>query len=217
MKIFKRIINQLRLKVNRYNYFKKNSKLVSKKLSIISNDCCGGVLYHQMGRKFLSPTINLYFDNEDFTNFCTNLKTYLESDLFLNKEGTMLQKHIIGRISPNGLPDVDLHFLHYKTFEEARDSWEKRKQRINFRNILFIFNLTNNLDAGSCKKIISDFKSKQNSNNGRSIFLVRHDLNLEDVYKINFYNTEFIHAQIVQSPDKSYKRFIDQLFQKNIL
>ena len=40
---------------------------------------------------------------------------------------------------PQGrLDDVLIHFLHYKTFDEAKICWEKRKKRICYDNIFVI-------------------------------------------------------------------------------
>lgn len=42
--------------------------------TLIARDCVCGVLYHQLGLKFRSPTINLFFTPEDFNWFCPHLK-----------------------------------------------------------------------------------------------------------------------------------------------
>ena len=52
-----------------------------KKISIISQNCIGGVFYHDMNEKFLSPTINLYFDAYDFLKFVKNISYYLSLDI----------------------------------------------------------------------------------------------------------------------------------------
>ena len=36
--------------------------------TIISSNCIGGVIYSDLHRKFLSPTINLFFSAKDFLN-----------------------------------------------------------------------------------------------------------------------------------------------------
>jgi len=46
----------------------------------------------------------------------------------------------VGRID-----DVLIHFLHYKTFEEAQEKWNKRKQRINWDN-LFVMMYTSEME-----------------------------------------------------------------------
>lgn len=34
--------------------------------------------------------------------------------------------------------DIELNFMHYESFEEARQCWEKRKARINYDNLVVI-------------------------------------------------------------------------------
>lgn len=41
--------------------------------------------------------------------------------------------------------DIKLFFNHYKSYEEAFESWERRKKRIKWNN-LFVMNYTSNLD-----------------------------------------------------------------------
>lgn len=49
---------------------------------------------------------------------------------------------IIGKIEGNSLlencPDIYVNFVHYSTIEEARDSWNSRKARINYSKIRVI-------------------------------------------------------------------------------
>ena len=36
--------------------------------------------------------------------------------------------------------DETNHLIHYKTYEEAIEAWERRKQRISFENIVVVAN-----------------------------------------------------------------------------
>ena len=102
-------------------------KLKNKGISIISCNCIGGVMYHDLGLPFLSPTINLYFDPKDFLRYVKNLRYYNSLEL---ENVTLMNDYPQGR-----LDDVLIHFLHYKTFDEAKICWEKRKKRICYDNI----------------------------------------------------------------------------------
>ena len=51
-----KIWDRNRKKINK----KYRSELKNKDFTIFSCNCTGGVLYHDLGMKFLSPTINLY-------------------------------------------------------------------------------------------------------------------------------------------------------------
>ena len=49
--------------------------------SIICSSCIGGIIYHRLGLKFLTPTINLWFNQKDFIKFISNLQYYLDQKL----------------------------------------------------------------------------------------------------------------------------------------
>lgn len=104
-----RIIQRKRLKVSDF--------------SIVTNTCIGGVIYHELGQRFLSPTINLTMEDTDFFKFITHLDDYLAKDLrFVSG---------IANYPTAYLGDLLLYFVHYKTEDEARTSWNNRKERIN--------------------------------------------------------------------------------------
>ena len=44
-------------------------RLKNKKISILCNNCIGGIVSLELGLRFNSPTVNLYFENDDFFSF----------------------------------------------------------------------------------------------------------------------------------------------------
>ncbi|MCI8484003.1 MAG: DUF1919 domain-containing protein [Lachnospiraceae bacterium] len=102
-------------------------------VSIISSNCVAGVLYHSLNLQFRSPTINLWFENEDFIKFCEHLEHYLSLELTDVRMGEKEHPHPIGY-----LEDVKIYFLHYHSIEEAREKWNDRKKRVDFQNIRII-------------------------------------------------------------------------------
>ena len=90
----------------------------------------GGVIYHDLVLQFLSPTINLFFSPNDFCKFCLNLKYYISLQI---KEKESPKPYPVGMVG-----DIELNFMHYESFEEARQCWEKRKARINYDNLVVI-------------------------------------------------------------------------------
>ena len=116
------------------SFFKKKNK--NKDVTIIARDCVGGILYHQLGLKFLSPTINLFFVPEDFNYFCLYLKDYIDTEMVELKDDE--HDYPIGVLSPANHRPIKVHFLHYETYEEALNKWNERKGRINWNNIYVI-------------------------------------------------------------------------------
>ena len=108
----------------------------NKDFTLIARDCVGGVLYHQLGLRFLTPTINLFFTPEDFNALCLNLKEYLEAELV---EASGEDKpYPVGALIPKGLNAIKVHFMHYETFVEAKSKWDERKTRVHWDNIFVL-------------------------------------------------------------------------------
>lgn len=105
------------------------AKLQIKDFTVISQNCIGGVFYHDMGRQFTSPMINLYMTGKDFVTFVLNLDYYLSLKLHM----TWGEEYPIGY-----LDDVAIYFMHYHTCYEAELAWEKRKQRIKRDKIIVL-------------------------------------------------------------------------------
>lgn len=117
-----RICLQNRLRSLRRKFHKHN-------LTIISQNCIGGVFYHDMGLPFNSPTINLFFDANDFLRFVLHLKQYLELPLEMHWG----EEYPIGKLG-----DLTIYFMHYHTCTEALESWNRRVKRIQWDNILVL-------------------------------------------------------------------------------
>lgn len=108
---------------------RKKAKM-SNQVTIISQNCIGGVFYHDMGMQFLSPTINLYFEQPDFVKFVNNLEHYINSQLVMHWE----EEYPVGVLGG----DIRIMFMHYNSCSEAKMSWEKRKHRINYGKVLVL-------------------------------------------------------------------------------
>ncbi|MGM9534774.1 MAG: DUF1919 domain-containing protein, partial [Intestinibacter sp.] len=129
----KKFVQRCKGKVKSINNKKliKNAKerLNNKEFTIISQNCTGGVFYHDMGMQFLSPTINLHIKSNDYIKFVKNIKSYIEKDLDMR----------YGEFYPIGkLDDIEIYFNHYNTCQEAFDKWNERKTRINYDNLIVI-------------------------------------------------------------------------------
>lgn len=115
---------------------KRKQQLKNQDFTIIASECAGGVIYHKLGLKFLSPTINLWFKPADFLKFLTNLEYYLNVDSMVEKKDTELN-YPVGVLG-DGKMKINLYFQHYASFQEAMEKWNERKKRINFSNLFII-------------------------------------------------------------------------------
>lgn len=106
--------------------------------TIISNNCLGGLVYQYFGLPYATPTIGLFIMDDDYIKFLENLDYYLSQPLVFishkeSKYRDRLQRETTAKeCYPIALlDDVEVHFMHYKSDEEAQKKWEYRKLRIN--------------------------------------------------------------------------------------
>ena len=100
--------------------------------TIISCNCIGGVLYHELGLQFASPTINLWLNCPDFIKFCEKLEHYCSLPV-KEYNGPLEYDYPLGVID-----DIVVHFMHYSSLEEATQKWYDRIKRINWDNIFIM-------------------------------------------------------------------------------
>lgn len=136
MKI-KQIIKQSLAKKRQRKF--KQVNILNNDVTILSNCCIGGAMYHDLGLRFLSPTINLYFSHHCFIDFINNLETYINCGELIDSGNKELANGApIGLLVCNGLPTLEIHFLHYSTFDEAKSKWIDRCKRINYKKIFLV-------------------------------------------------------------------------------
>lgn len=112
-----------------HRYFLRK-RLKNKDFTILAPTCIAGVMYHELGKQFMSPTINLWMYDKDFLKFVHNLKEYLSYELEF--------VHGIDKTPTAYLKDILIHFNHYHSDEEAREKWNERKKRVNYDNLYII-------------------------------------------------------------------------------
>lgn len=127
--VFKRIKGKVKYIKNQRLIKQEKGFLKKEKFSIISQNCIGGVFYHDMEKQFLSPTVNLYFEQPDFIRFVLNLEKYLAMPITVSWE----EEYPVGT-----LEDVKIHFMHYECCTEAEASWYRRRQRVDLNKILVL-------------------------------------------------------------------------------
>lgn len=116
----------------RHNLNKKNRKrLENSQVSILSSNCIGGVLYHELGLKFLSPTINLYMEPKYFIKFLKNPNKYYKKEMKVVNPSEYHYPVV-------QVEDIILHCVHYHTVQEVSEKWNIRFERINWDNIRII-------------------------------------------------------------------------------
>lgn len=125
----------------------KKLRLKNKTPTVISSNCNGGMILHDLGLKFNTPTINLFFSASDYLKLIGNMRYYFSIDPVKIEYD---KPYPVGKID-----DIVIHFMHYNSFEEASEKWCERRNRIDYDNLFFMFS-----DKNGCT--YEDIKSFDN-------------------------------------------------------
>lgn len=182
----------------------KRKKLKCKNFTIISNNCFAGVFYRNNALEYMSPTCGMFIMPEDYIKFIYNLKKYLNFELKEIKLDESNYKEYLGKIKYTGtigkLNDIEIMFLHYKNFEEAKQKWERRSKRINFNNIIYKFNDQNNCTYEELEKF-EKFEAKN-----KLCFTAKRYNNINSIVFTEFEKDGHV---VNDSKEKIYKKYID--------
>lgn len=99
--------------------------------TIICSTCIGGMISHNLGLRFMSPTVNIWMTPSDLIKFVSDLDKYLESEINFVK--STYYDFPVGKID-----DITVYFQHYTTEDDARNKWNERKTRVDKDNLFII-------------------------------------------------------------------------------
>lgn len=103
---------------------------IGSDITILSSNCTGSLILHEMGLPFNSPCVNLWMQNSDFVKFCENLDKYTGDNVKIEFIDDGIHNYPVGK-----LEDITIYFMHYKTSQEAEKKWIERSKRINKDNL----------------------------------------------------------------------------------
>ncbi len=112
------------------------ARLKNPDVSILSSNCTGGLLSHDLGLQFRSPTVNLFLRAEDFIKFCEDLPRYLAVDELVECTDPAVIGHRTYPIAY--LDDLTLFLVHYPSVQAAQEKWNERKKRVDPDNIVLL-------------------------------------------------------------------------------
>ncbi|WP_421910975.1 DUF1919 domain-containing protein [Marinobacter sp.] len=104
-------------------------RLNYKHFVIISNNCWGYELYNVLGRKYNTPFVGLFLFPECYVRFLEGFETCIDSEIKFSTVSKYMSKtpsYPVGVVCGN----IEIHFLHYKSQEEASRKWNRRIARL---------------------------------------------------------------------------------------
>lgn len=148
-----RVLNKI-VKEIRYKRYRR--RLNNPNVTIVSQNCLAGVIYKQLGIEFKSPTINGFFEDENFIKLAYDFSKYMEYDA-----EPLIDRYVDPIDSSIVYPKIKIHdiefcALHYDSSEDAVSAWNRRKKRVCLDNICVIGNTWNlHNDKDLIKKLVN--------------------------------------------------------------
>ena len=204
IKVLVKCVNYLK-RVRRERWLKQLRKRNhNHDFSLISNDCVGGVIYHDLGEQFRSPTVNLWIPNAHFLAFVQNLEYYLSCEIHEMPDET--KPYPVGTIIPKDdkhIP-IEVNFKHYPSFEEAYTKWKERSKRVNYDRLYFIWHF---YDDEHSERILSFDRW-----NARTLAILHEPLaGIRNSAVVSCYKEEPYNGKILSVIDKTGKRYLDDV------
>ncbi len=117
-----------RIRINRQN----RRRLKNTDITLISSNCNGCLILHDLGLQYNSPFVNMFIEADDYVKLLQNFFHYMSLELsFLPDSDRDYPVAVLG--------DVLLHCVHYKSEEEVVEKWNKRKQRMDMSHCFVMF------------------------------------------------------------------------------
>jgi uncharacterized protein (DUF1919 family) len=128
------------------NYCAKKSfkGLQNRNFSIFGNNCSAGFIYQDAGLAYRTPTVGLFFYAPCYIKLLQNFK-YVNDALQFTATSKYGEANKARQLNNNFYPigiiggDIEIHFLHYHSAEEAATKWIRRLAKLDYNNLLFLF------------------------------------------------------------------------------
>lgn len=131
---------------------KDMDRLVNKAPTFFSNDCIAGVFMKNYELPCKSPMINCAMFPDDYIRYLKNIEHYMKCDL-VEKETDY--PFPVGDLVSEEFGNIEIRFMHYSSFKEAKILWKRRTKRIDLDNMNVVLDLNPYMEAS--EEAIQDF------------------------------------------------------------
>ena len=128
------LLSKIRSAINKIQRIFINRRLKSRLqnhgMTVISANCVGAFILHDLNEPFNSPFVNLYLSPNDFVRYLQNIEFYQRQSLtFIQSE----KPYPVAKLA-----DLKIHFMHYRNSQEAEQKWLARSARMNLDNLFIM-------------------------------------------------------------------------------
>ena len=156
--------------------------LTNTDFSILANNCWGGIVCRDRHLPYNSPTAGTYFFAKDYLRFLSAIHGYLKAEPEeIPAKDSKYADEILKLHGPDTvvarLRDVEIVMLHYPTFAEAKEKWQRRAKRIRWDNLLVKFSDQNGFEP-------EDFDTFQRMPFKNKLFLTTNPAYASEITKV---------------------------------
>ena len=130
-------------------------RLCNRAVSLISNDCWSSFMYQFYRIPFNSPFAGLFIMPDDYLHMLEH-PDILSQPIIMGSASDSRHRAALAHLPeyPLGfLPGgVEIHFLHYKSQDEAREKWTRRVSRIDWNNAIVKLSENNGCTEGHLRR-----------------------------------------------------------------
>lgn len=116
----------------------EQARLKNRNFSILSQNCVGCVMLHDLGQPFNSPTVNLYMRSLDYIVFLENPEVFIGKKLTFVESDMSYPKGVLYYIDNNEKKYISLYFPHDDNIDKIQNDWLRRSKRMNYNNLFVI-------------------------------------------------------------------------------
>ncbi|MBN6065685.1 DUF1919 domain-containing protein [Aggregatibacter actinomycetemcomitans] len=128
------LFSKIKGAVNKFHRKSINRKLKNRLqnhgMSVLSSNCVGAFILHDLNEPFNSPFVNLYVKPRNFIRYLQNMPHYHQQTLVFKPDD---KSYPVG-----WLDDIPIHFMHYHSAQEAQEKWETRLKRLDLDNLFIV-------------------------------------------------------------------------------
>ncbi|MGQ0285636.1 DUF1919 domain-containing protein [Pasteurellaceae bacterium 22721_9_1] len=128
--LLKRISNRINRYFRQFINAENRKRIKNTSPTVISSNCTGAFMLHDLQLRFDSPFVNLYLTPKDFIRYLSKMDFYRNQPLeFIETE----KGYPVGKLA-----DLTIHFMHYHSEQEAAKKWQERTARMNLDNLFIL-------------------------------------------------------------------------------
>ena len=127
-KIYVFIRRKYRVYFKKFIVKKEKELLKNTKFVIIADNCWGGAVYQWYERPYNSPFAGMRIYGNCYIKLLSKFDYYMSQNLIFIPKSKYPYREITYPLALLG--DVEIHFTHYKTKEEAEEKWIRRTKRM---------------------------------------------------------------------------------------